>query len=122
MIRYSRSTNRYGPGGKAGFSSGMAKALASTSSSVMATSCCCLPLVSFAPVLGEVEGGDALQAGRSLQHLRVAQGSDRVRVPRFPVLLHGEAGELVVLGVALVVLRAIDQVHHGEQLVVGQQR
>src|SRR5690242_11225678 len=90
MMRYSRSTNRYGPGGKAGFSSGMAKALASTSSSVMATSCCCLPSVSFAPILGEVEGG--------------------------------EAGELVVLGVPFVMLRAVDQVHHGEQLVVGQER
>ncbi len=36
MIRYSRSTKRYGPGGKAGLCSGIAKARWRTSSSVMA--------------------------------------------------------------------------------------
>ena len=61
-----------GPDGKAGLSSGMAKALVRTSSSVMATSCSCPVLQSLAPVLREVEGGDPLQVVRPIQHLLVA--------------------------------------------------
>src|SRR5262245_13643694 len=39
MIRNSRLTNRYGPGGKAGLVSGIAKAFARTSASFMRISC-----------------------------------------------------------------------------------
>ena len=60
-----------------------------------------------------------LRAGRALQHLGMAQRAHGVVVAGAPVLLHGPAGELVILATALVALRAIDQLDDVVDLVVG---
>src|SRR5262249_61944295 len=41
----------------------------------------------------------------------MAQRADRVVISRVPVVDHAGAGKLVVLGLNLIVLRAIDQMH-----------
>src|SRR5215475_11726511 len=56
---------------------------------------------------------------RSLKHLLMPQRSHRVVESSAPVLLHRETRELVVLRVALVVLRAVDEVHDIVDLTVG---
>src|SRR5262245_40728984 len=122
MIRYSRLTKRYGPHGKAGLVSGIAKAFARTSASFMRLSFlddARSRLVSFAASLGKVEGEHTFEMARPLKHLFMPQRAHRVVVSSAPVLLHRETRELVVLRVALVVLRAVDEVHDVVDLMVG---
>ena len=45
-----------------------------------------------------------------------------IGVARGPVLAHGEAGELVVLGVVLVALCAVDELHDVEAHAIRAQR
>src|SRR3977135_2062230 len=122
MIRYSRLTNRYGPHGKAGLVSGIAKACARTSVSFMRLSCLddarSRP-ISFAASLGEVEGEHTFQMARPLKHLLMPQRAHRVVVSSAPVILHRETRELVVLRLAFVVPRAVDEVHDVVDLMVG---
>src|SRR3977135_1237320 len=122
MIRNSRLMNRYGPGGKAGLVSGIAKAFARTSASFMRLSCSgdarSRP-VSFAASVGEVEGEHTFQMARPLKHLLMPQRANGVVVSSAPVILHRETGELVVLRVAFVVLRAVDEVHDVVDIRVG---
>src|SRR5262245_27656742 len=93
----------------------MANARALTSDSFMLRSlryARCRPSVRlFAAVDGEVEGRHAHAVRRPFQRLGMPQGADRVVVPGIPVVGHAGAGKLVVLGLNLVVLRAIDQVY-----------
>src|SRR5262245_49933064 len=122
MIRNSRLTNRYGPHGKAGLVSGIAKAFARTSASFMRLSCsddARSPPISFAARLGEVEGEHTFQMAWPLEHLFMPQRAHRVVVASAPVVLHRETRELVVLRVAFVVLRAVDKVHDVVDLMVG---
>src|SRR5882672_5719444 len=122
MIRNSRLMNRYGPGGKAGLVSGIAKAFARTSASFMRLSCSddarSRP-VSFAASVGEVEGEHTFQVARPLKHLLMPQRANGVVVSCAPVILHRETRELAVLRVAFVVLRAVDEVHDVVDLMVG---
>src|SRR5690606_1230601 len=122
MIRYSRSTNRYGPHGKAGLVSGIAKAFARTSASFMRPSVsgdARSHPVSFAAGLGEIEGEHAFQMARPFERLFMPKRAHRVVVSGAPVILHREARELVVLRMALVVPRAVDEVHDVVDLAVG---
>src|SRR5581483_11479434 len=64
---------------------------------------------SFAAVLGHVEHEDAVAALRTLQHLGMAKRAGGIVIARAPVVLHASARELVVLGIALVFLRSIDE-------------
>src|SRR5262249_59114372 len=99
MIRNSRLTNRYGPGGKAGLVSGIAKAFARTSVSFITLSCSgnarsCLfhsRLISFATRLGEVEGEHTFPMARPLNPLLMPQPAHRIVVSSAPVLFHREA-------------------------------
>ena len=75
----------------------------------------------FATILLKIEGGDAVRPGRALQHLGVAQRAHGVVVAGAPMILHRQAGKLVVLRVAFVVLRAIDQVHDVVDVVIGDE-
>jgi hypothetical protein len=63
-------------------------------------------------VLGEVEGIDAsTDTGGPLKDLGMAQGVHRVVIAGAPTLFHGSPGEFVVLGLALMALRPVDEVH-----------
>ena len=59
--------------------------------------------------MGPVEGANAFQLVRTLQHFRMAQRANGILVTSLPVFFHGPARELVVLRMALVVLAAVDQ-------------
>src|SRR5262245_15580353 len=115
MTMNSRLTKRYGPGGYAGLVNGMANARALTSDSFMLRSsryARCRPSVRlFATVDGKVEGRHSSAVRRPFQRLGMPQGADRIVVSGIPVVGHAGAGKLVVLGLNLVVLRAINQVH-----------
>ena len=74
---------------------------------------------SFVAGLGEVEGEHTFQMARPLKHLLMPQRAHRVVVSSAPVILHREPRELVVLRVALVMLRAVDEVHDVVELMVG---
>src|SRR5215831_10159476 len=67
--------------------------------------------VSFAASLREIEGEHTFQMARPLKHLLMPQRAHRVVVSGAPVILHREPRELVVLRVAFVMLRAVDEVH-----------
>src|SRR5262245_1712046 len=115
MTMNSRLTKRYGPGGYAGLVNGMANARALTSDSFMLRSsryARCRPSVRlFATVDGKVEGRHSSAVRRPFQRLGMPQCADRIVVSGIPVVGHAGAGKLVVLGLNLVVLRAINQVH-----------
>src|SRR5262249_57924091 len=66
----------------------------------------------------EIERANALQAVRRHEDFRMTETVDGVAVSGQPVLFHSPPGELVVLGAALVFLRAIDQVNNVADLVV----
>src|SRR5262245_35233924 len=67
----------------------------------------------------EVEGEDAVGALGPLQHLGMVERAAHVAVAARPVLLHGAARELVVLGRAFIAPGLIDQVDDVVDLVVG---
>src|SRR5262245_65919020 len=75
--------------------------------------------LSFAVVVGEIEGGHAFEIIRPLEHLLVPQRAHSVVIAGAPMLLHGQSREFVVLRVAFVVLGAIYQVHNAVDLPVG---
>src|SRR5262245_63657317 len=94
----------------------MANARALTSASFMLCSfglggCRGRVALSFAAVDGDVERGDSGLIRRPLQRFRMAQRADRVVISGVPMVDHAGAGKLVVLGLNLIVLRAIDQMH-----------
>src|SRR3546814_10335307 len=79
----------------------------------------------------EIVGFDRLRPGRAAQHLGMLQRPAHILVAGAPVVLHRLPGELVVLRVALVGRRAVDQVADvvdarigggGEQLRLGRRR
>lgn len=74
------------------------------------------------PVVSPVEGANAIHLVRKLQDFRVANGADDILVAGDPVLLHGPAGELVVLGDAFVVLGVINQLHDIADFLVSLRR
>src|SRR6516225_7005310 len=74
---------------------------------------------SFAAVMCKVEGENPFEVGRPFQHLGMPQRAHGILVAGAPMLLHRQARELVVLRVALVMLRAIDQMDDAVGLVVG---
>ena len=57
---------------------------------------------------------------RTLRPARVGQGGGHVGAAGLPVLLHRQARELVVLGLAFVVFAAVDEVHHFHRAVGAQ--
>src|SRR5882762_4959248 len=70
----------------------------------------------------EIEDAHAIELGRSARDpARVVQRLQHVGAARGPVLAHGEARELVVLGVVLVALGAVDELHDVEAHAVGAQ-
>src|ERR1700730_13828530 len=73
----------------------------------------------FATILLKIERGDAVRTGRAGQHLGMTKGAQRIVITGAPMILHREAGKLVVLGVAFVVPRAIDQVDETVDIVRG---
>src|SRR5262245_9648502 len=75
--------------------------------------CCC-----------KIECANALQPVRRLEYFSMTQRVDGVAISRQPVLFHRPPGELVVLGTALILLCAIDQVNDVADLFIrlgGQQ-
>src|SRR5262249_41592004 len=66
----------------------------------------------------EIEGTNALQPIRRLEYFSMTQTVDGVAVSGQPVLFHRSPRELVVLGAALIFLRAVDQVNDIADLVV----
>src|SRR5262245_35004324 len=115
MTMNSRLTKRYGPGVYAGLVNGMANARALTSDSFILRSsryARCRPSARlFATVDGKVDSRHSSAVRRPFQRLGMPQGADRIVVSGIPVVGHAGAGKLVVLGLNLVVLRAINQVH-----------
>src|ERR1700750_2542071 len=76
----------------------------------------------FLPVVSPIEGANAFHLVGTLHDLRVGNGANDIVVPGGPVLLHGPAGELVVLGDAFVVLGIINQLHDIADLLVSLRR
>ena len=62
----------------------------------------------LATILLKIERGHAVRTGRASQHFGMTKGAQRIVITGAPMILHREAGKLVVLGVAFVVPRAID--------------
>jgi hypothetical protein len=62
----------------------------------------------------EVEGEDAFVIGGALQRSR----ANGVVLAGAPVFLHTCAREVVILGIALVVFGAVDQMHNVVDLVI----
>ena len=79
----------------------------------------CLTLALFPPVHGKIERGEPLLIAGPLERLGMAQRAHRIVIAGAPMLLHGQPGKLVILGVALIVLRAVDQMDQAVDLVVG---
>ena len=73
----------------------------------------------FATVVLEIERGDAVRTRRAGQHLGMPERAQGIVIAGAPMVLHGQTGKLVVLGVAFVVPRAIDQVDEAVHLVGG---
>src|SRR5262249_31518374 len=118
MTKNSRCTNRYGPIGKAGLVNGIANARSRTSCSLIFRSSLIVANSSELLRAAEIERANALQAVRRHEDFRMTETVDGVAVSGQPVLFHRPPGELVVLGAALVFLRAIDQVNNVADLVV----
>src|ERR1700748_314637 len=136
MIRYSRLTKRYGPGGNAGLCSGIAKARWLTSSSVMACFRRCgaaflpdsaeesvsVPDFSLAPIKGDRRHGLQLVEAESFDHV------DDLRAVR-PDLDHGQvgvvaadagqAGQRIGAGLDQLALAALGEVLHHHEGALG---
>src|SRR5258706_1365147 len=67
----------------------------------------------------KIERGDAVAVRRTAEYLVVPQSILRVAITGAPMVMHGQARELVVLGVALISLRAIDEVDDVVDVVSG---
>ena len=52
--------------------------------------------------------------------LRDASTNARRRTPGSPMLDHGDVGKVVILGIGLVVLALVDQVHHRDGVFLGR--
>jgi hypothetical protein len=76
-------------------------------------------LVLFTSVRREIERKCAGVIAGPLQHRGMTQRAARVVVSGAPVLLHAQARELVVLGMAFVVPCAIDQMNDVVDFAVG---
>src|SRR5205807_1272269 len=71
----------------------------------------------------EIEHAHAIELGRAAPGpARVVHCLHDIGVARGPVLAHGESGELVVLGVVLVALCAVDELHDVEAHAIRAQR
>src|SRR5262249_53493828 len=66
--------------------------------------------MSLLAVLVEIEDEDPVTASRPLEHFGMAQRPHRVLIAGTPMVLHGQPRELVILRLALVVPRAVNQV------------
>jgi hypothetical protein len=69
--------------------------------------------------LREIERANAYQLAGALQNLGVAEAANRIGIAALPVLHHGTARKLEILGDALGVVRVIDEVHDIADLVVS---
>src|SRR5262249_42638677 len=68
--------------------------------------------VSIFVLTAEVEGEEPLVSpGRRLENFGTAECAHGVVIAGLPVFLHGATRELVVLGIALVALWPVDQLH-----------
>src|SRR6266705_2120175 len=105
MMKNSRLTNRYGPGGNAGFVSGIANARSLTSLSVT--------LALLAPVRTSTREIEHAYAGFDLARVLprvMCAGSAHVLQPGVPELPHRRPRELVVLGARRMREASVDQV------------
>src|SRR5882757_11253501 len=76
-------------------------------------------MIGLVPAIhAEVEGADAGAIRGTRQRLGMAQGTDRVVVAGPPMVLHAHAGELVILGLPLVVLRTVDELDDLKDLAI----
>jgi hypothetical protein len=73
----------------------------------------------FASVGGKIESQYPRVIGGPFQHLGVPQRAACIVVSGAPMLFHAEARELVILGMAFVVLCAIDQMNDVVDLAIG---
>ncbi len=73
-------------------------------------------------MVSPVEGANAFHLVGTLHDLGVGNGANDILVPGGPVLLHGPAGELVVLGDAFVVFGVVDQLHDIADFLVSLRR
>src|SRR5215468_4369472 len=117
MMKNSRLTKRYGPGGKAGLVSGMANARPFTSSSVTRAL-----LVQGQQSFCEIEHAHAGQDLASLLPVTMGTGTPHVVEPCFPELADGRARELVVLRVGRRREASVDEMRDGERTLVLAQR
>src|SRR5262249_60611812 len=65
---------------------------------------------SLPTVLVEIEDEDPVTASRPLQYFGMAQRPHRVLIPGTPMVLHGQPREFVILRLALVIPRVVNQV------------
>ena len=70
--------------------------------------------------LVDVMDDDAAALGRHLQPVALLQRARGVLVAALPMLAHGGAGELVVLGVTFIGLLLVDQLQDGDLGQVGE--
>jgi hypothetical protein len=121
MIRYSRLTNRYGPGGYDGLVSGIANARCNISSSRIFRFLLCVQqwLKLFTTVAFEIEREHAVQARGASKNLGIAKCAYGIVIARTPMILHRQTGKLVVFGVTFVISGPVDQVNDVVDLVTG---
>ena len=74
-------------------------------------------LVTSVPV--KIKRKDAFAAPRPLQDLAMAQRPSGIAITCPPMFLHAEARKLIVLGMALIALRSIDQMNEVVDRAVG---
>lgn len=68
----------------------------------------------------EIESCDAVGIFRSLKDLRMPKGVDGIVVTRLPMLLHAEPREFVILGIVLIYLGAVNEMHNVIGFVVRE--
>jgi hypothetical protein len=68
----------------------------------------------------KIKRKDSFAADRPLQDFGMAQRSSGIPIAGFPMLPHAEPRKLIVLGMALIGLRAIDQVNDVVDRTIGR--
>ena len=69
------------------------------------------PLVTAISI--KIKSGDSFVAGRPLQDFGMAQRPSGIAISGFPMFLHTEPRKLIILGMALIGLWAINQMNDG---------
>jgi hypothetical protein len=71
------------------------------------------------PIRAQIESENACAVRWSFQYVMMTQCAPRIVIARTPMLLHVEPRKLIVLGMTLIGLRAIDQMNDVVDRAIG---